>query len=374
MNRALTALLLTGCLLFSLSGCGAKEEAPPPPAASSVVEETVEPTPLPEPVPEPEPEPEPEPVYVPGGVNPLTGLPMEEEYENLRPVAVMINNHKASQPQLGISQADVIYEIPAEGEITRMLAVFQTLDGVETLGSIRSARPYYIEAALGHDAFYVHAGGSFDAYEALANWGVPHMDGVNGGRDAQIFWRDSDRKASLGYEHSLVTSGGKILEYLDSTNYRREHKDSYSYPVSFVEDGTPAGGTDATEVKVKFSNYKTGVFEYDAETGLYMSNQYGKAHVDGSTDEQVGVTNLLVLETAMSVIAGDSEGRLNVRMTGTGKGTFYCGGKGVEIQWSKADRSTPFSYSLADGTPLSLGQGKTYVCIITPKWSSVTAS
>ena len=371
MKRRLVALLLLGCMTLSLTGCGAKEETPPPPPAASVAEPP-EPTPAPEPVPEPEPEPEPEPVYVPGGTNPLTGLPMEEEYENLRPMAVMINNHKAAQPQLGISQADIVYEIPAEGQITRMLGVFQTVEGVEILGSIRSARPYYIEAALGHDAFYVHAGGSFDAYEALANWGVPHMDGVNGGRDAQIFWRDSDRKASLGYEHSLVTSGEKILEYLDSTSYRREHKDSYAYPVTFVEDGTPASGTDAARVQVKFSNYKTGTFDYDAETGLYMVSQFGKEHTDGNTGEQLGFTNVLVLETAMSVISGDSEGRLNVRMTGSGEGRFFCGGKGVEIQWSKADRSTPFTYSLADGSPLSLGQGKTYVCIITPKWGSVT--
>ena len=59
-------------------------------------------------------------------------------------------------------------------------------------------------------------------------------------------------------------------------------------------------------------------------------------------------------------------------MTGSGEGQFFCGGKCVDIQWNKADRSTPFSYTLADGTPLSLGQGKTYVCIISPKMGSVT--
>lgn len=50
--------------------------------------------------------------------------------------------------------------MPAEGGITRMLAVYQSLEDVGSIGSIRSARPYYIELALGHDALYVHAGGS----------------------------------------------------------------------------------------------------------------------------------------------------------------------------------------------------------------------
>ena len=85
---------------------------------------------------------------------------MEPVYEKNRPVAVMLNNLKAAQPQLGVSQADIIYEVPAEGGITRMLGVFQTLEGVGDLGSIRSARPYYLELALGHDALFVHAGGS----------------------------------------------------------------------------------------------------------------------------------------------------------------------------------------------------------------------
>ena len=371
MKKRILAVLLALCCLPCLTGCGEKEApavSTPPPAASSVVQ------PEPEPIvkPEPEPEPEPEPVYVPSGTNPLTGLPMEEEYEDLRPISIMLNNSKDAQPQLGVSQADIIYEIPAEGGIPRMLGVFQTVEGVETIGSVRSSRPYYIEAALGHDAIYVHAGGSFDAYEDLANWGVANMDGVHGGKDAQAFWRDSNRKANLGYEHSLVTSGEKILEYLINGPYRTTHKEGYAYPQTFVEDGTPASGTDASQVTVKFSNYKTGTFDYDAETGLYLVSQYGKAHTDGNTGEQLGVTNLLVLETAISIISGDTEGRLNVRMTGSGKGTFFCGGKAVEIQWSKADRSSPFTYSLADGTPLPLGQGKSYVCIISPKSSTLT--
>ena len=81
-----------------------------------------------------------------------------------------------------------------------------------------------------------------------------------------------------------------------------------------------------------------------------------------------------MLETAISIIPGDSEGRLKVQMTGSGKGTYFCGGKGVEIQWSKADRYSPFVYTNTDGSPLVLGQGTSYVCITTPKTSSLTIS
>ena len=59
----------------------------------------------------------------------------------------------------------------------------------------------------------------------------------------------------------------------------------------------------------------------------------------------------------------DSAGRLRVDLTG-GKGTFFCGGKAVDIQWSKGDRNSQLVYKLTDGTPLTLGQGRSYVCII----------
>ena len=207
MKKRWIAMLLMGCLLFGLSGCGGGKDEPEQPREEQQ-EEVVTPPPVePEPAPEVEPEPVPQ-EPVPGGINPLTGLPMEEEYENNRPVAVMFNNLKAAQPQLGVSQADIIYEIPAEGGITRMVGLFQTMDGVGTLGSIRSTRTYYLEVALGHDAVLLHAGGSPDAYEKISAWKVNNIDGVRGGSNQEkVFWRDAERKKNAGYEHSMLTSG-----------------------------------------------------------------------------------------------------------------------------------------------------------------------
>lgn len=362
MKKRILAVLLAAMLL-NLAGCGKKEEP---------VEPVVEQTPIEEPVAEPGPEQEPvqEP-YVPAGTNPLTGLPIEPEYENNRPVAVMFNNLKAALPQLGISQADIIYEVPAEGGITRMLGIYQSLEGVEDLGSIRSTRAYYLELALGHDALLVHAGGSPEAYADIPAWGVDNMDGVNGGSDAAIFWRDAERSKTKGYEHSMLTSGQNILDYLAKGRYRTEHLEGYTYTQAFTEDGTPVNGTPAEHLTLKYLT-KTGTFDYDAATGKYLIGEYGSEYVDGNTGEQVGVTNVLVLETDISNISGDTEGRISVRLTGSGKGTYFCGGKSIPIQWSKVDRSSHFVYTLEDGSPLLLGQGTSYVCIISPKRTAMT--
>ena len=365
MKKRTAALFLALMMILGLMGCGGSVEEQDPPEETTPVEEA---EPVPEPAPEPEPVPEP---IDPARINPLNGTEMSGEYRNLRPVAVMFNNLKEAQPQLGVSQADLIYEIPAEGGITRMLGIFQSLDGVGTLGSIRSTRPYYLEAALGHDALLVHAGGSPDAYDKISAWGVNNMDGVRGGSDSQIFWRDQERRKSMDYEHTLVTSGENIQEYLAGGRYRTEHKDGYTYTQAFAEDATPANGTPAENFKLYYTSYKTGVFEYHTESREYLISQYGKPHVDGATGDQLSATNVLILETDISTIPGDKEGRLTVRMTGSGDGTYFCGGQSVPIQWSKADRNSQFVYTMEDGVPLTMESGTVYVCITDPDTSRV---
>ena len=59
----------------------------------------------------------PEPPQEPAARNPLTGMGIDPEKADDRPVAVMLNNLKASLPQLGVSKADIIYEVLAEGDV-----------------------------------------------------------------------------------------------------------------------------------------------------------------------------------------------------------------------------------------------------------------
>ena len=106
-----------------------------------------------------------------------------------------------------------------------------------------------------------------------------------------------------------------------------------------------------------------GMYIYDPETGLYMIGQYKKPYIDGNTGEQVGTTNLFILRTSV-VNSGDYKGHMNIDVRGSGKGTYICGGKATEIKWYKETINDPFTYTLADGSPFSLGVGKSYVCVV----------
>lgn len=355
MKKSLALLLSLVLTAGLLSACG-KGETPAP--SSSMPDEPA--VSVIAPVEEPEPEPEPVLPYV----NPLTGEGSAVDLANARPVAIMLNNLKKALPQLGVSQADLIYELPAEGGITRMMAVFQSVEGVGDLGSVRSARDYYVSLARGHDAVFLHAGGSPHAYSAIKNMGVTALDCVNGPYEGTLFWRDKTRKKQMGLEHSVLTSGQTIQELLPTYGKRLEHKDGFSYPISFLPEGETASGEPAETVSVRFSDYKTGVFTYDAQTGRYRVSEYGGAYIDGNTGEQVQVKNVLILRTDVSAIKGDDKGRQSVRTTGTGSGQLFCDGRVQEITWSRSGDSSPMTYLDAAGNPLRLGVGPSYINIV----------
>jgi len=307
---------------------------------------------------------------IPLYTNPLTGEGTDTDLSSNRPVAIMLNNLKKALPQCGISQADIIYEAPAEGGITRMMAVFQSLDGVGALGSVRSARPYYVELAAGLDAIFIHAGGSDDAYSAIKKHSVFNIDGVNGPYGGTMFYRDAQRKKNAGFEHSLFTDEGRIEKLLSGSlsKMRQTHKEGYSLPLSFEKDAVPANGQSANSISVKYSYYKTGSFAYDPQSNTYLVSQLvdkqNGPYVDGNNDQQVSVTNVLVLCTDVNLIKGDTAGRLTVRLTGSGSGYFACGGQYIPITWSKESPTAPFHFSTANGQPLTLGVGKSYINIV----------
>ena len=56
----------------------------------------------------------------------------------------------------------------------------------------------------------------------------------------------------------------------------------------------------------------------------------------------------------------------------SGSGWFACGGRMVPITWEKGSAGQQLRYYGPDGSPLTLGRGKSYGCII-PTGRTVTA-
>lgn len=286
---------------------------------------------------------------------------MDEDISSLRPYAVMFNNIKIATPQCGISKADIIYETLAEGGITRLEGIFQDISVTDTLGSVRSSRPYFLDLAQGHDAVYVHAGGSDDAYIEIRSRGIDNIDGVNG--SGETFFRDSWRKSNMGYEHSLMLDTTLVPDYMENHDIRTEHGEGYEYKMAFSDTPKPTG-SGADNINVVFSSGKYTDFEYDASDKLYRVSQYGSEMLDSLDGAQLEVKNVLVLSADMWQISGDDKGRLYGEFTGEGTGHFACEGSYIPIKWSKDSYTSQFVYTLEDGSELEFGRGTSYICII----------
>lgn len=357
------SLALAFAMALSLTACGSKqtEEEIPTPTAEQIVipeeTETPEVTETPEPVETTQPV-ETEPVV--NFTNPLTGEPTETDISGNRPFAIMLNTLKKSLPQSGNSSADWLVEITEEGGITRIMGVYQDISGIGNLGTVRSTRDYFNEMAIGLDAILVHAGGSNTALAYLANQGYDTLNYLQG-KYTSVFWRDSYRKTNVGMEHSLYTSSENIQSYLaNNPSFRTAHTDGFTYPYTFAENGTPAGGSSAQTVTVTFSSYKNTVFNYDAASSTYLVSCFDAPYVDENNGAQVAVTNVIVIPTNQTT---REDGQHQDFDLSSGTGYFACGGQYIPINWSKGDASSAMTFTKQDGTALELGVGKTYVCI-----------
>lgn len=356
MKRIVT-LLIVVCLL--LCACGPTYEVPYASTTqgteASTPDETTEGTTAPT---------EPELLYQ----HPLTGEPLSAPYTG-RPTGVVINNIKACLPQYGISGADMIYEFETEGGITRMLAIYTDLQSVGNIGPVRSARSYFNNISASYDIPLVHCGGSrtalagmYDKTNKLSKW--DHIDQAYNG---SYFFRDKERREQ-GYalEHTLFTTGEDLIAVLAKKGYDTITENGVDYGLQFAKD-ISLNGSAANKVTVTFRGKKTTTLTYNSTTGLYKASQYKKDHVDAGTNETMAYRNVLVLVSKQTRASDGKYTRSYYDLIGEGKGYFACNGEIVPIKWTRKNVTSQFAYTLADGTPLTLGVGKTYVGVVDVK-------
>ncbi len=359
------AVILVVVMMILVAACGSNTPTEPSqestgvttlPTESSAPDETTQPTTVP-------PETTLPPVLY---RHPLTGEPLDEPNTS-RPIAVMLNNIKQAMPQHGVSQADILYEVLAEGGITRCMGIFTNIQNVEKLGSLRSARQYYIDIAQGYGAAYLHAGGSDEALNYLKNTKDMNLDASLSGK---YFYRDQDRLNS-GYsrEHTLFTSGEKLLAFAQNQNVSTTVAGDKTYNMTF-DDEMVIVGESANKVSVYFNRggtpnawTKSTILTYNPDTKTYFAQQHGGDYIDGNSKETISFRNIVVLKAATSI--QQSNGKLlTIQTVGSGEGYFACNGQLVKIHWSRNSVNEPFTFTQENGNPITFGVGKTYIGVI----------
>ncbi|WP_410771505.1 DUF3048 domain-containing protein [Fontibacillus sp. BL9] len=305
--------LLLSAFLLLLSGCGQNQGASLPADEPSVpvFSENNEPPA------------EPEETADFAFTAPLTGMPLEEPLTR-RPLAIMINNAPAARPQSGLGGADIVFEVLAEGGVTRLVSIFHSHAEEAKIGPIRSIRPYMIELGESYHGVLVHAGASNDAYAVLQQQHKEDLDEITNA--GAYFWRDKSRKAP----HNLYSNVEKLLEGAAKRNYDTEDPEVPAY--TFREKDEHITGEPASSVEIKFQldNYKV-TYEYDTETQLYKRSINGSPHTDLDSGETLTAANVVVLGAEHKVL--DDVGRLAVDLNLGGEALLFQQGKVIRGQW-----------------------------------------
>lgn len=297
--------------------------------------------------------------------NLLTGLnTLSDEAVGKRPVAVMVNNVNDALPQYGISDADVIFEMTVEGDLTRLMAIYGDYTKVPTVCAIRSCRYYYPVMANGFDAFYVNWGFDKTIKEYVNSLDVPYFDGmVNPGN---MFGRDQDRlDAGYALEHTAYFEGAKFAEYVESNDYRTElleEKKGTAFLFNDLDEQKKAGGSECFEVTIDFGE-ATAKFTYDEQTNTYLKQINGQDQMDAVTEKQLAFTNVFVLETEISV--RDDIGHKKIDWNGgdDSVGYYISNGAVEKITWEKTSESDYLRFYKENGEELSINRGKTYIAL-----------
>lgn len=296
---------------------------------------------------------------VSGELSLLTHEPLKEERIGKRPVSIMIENTKMALPQYGLNEAGVVYECPAEGGITRFLAVFDDYDGMDRIGNVRSCRPYYAYIAAEYDSIYLHYGQSVQGGEVLKSGVVDDLNGLDGSIERIVYYRSTDKKAP----HNAYTSSDGIKGGIEAKGYSQDYESELpeGHFLFADEENTLPDGEAAEKVSLYFPTNKP-YYVYDEDEKLYTRYQFGAPETDAVDGNNVKAANLILQNVSSSIYPGTEY--LDITLTGSGQGKYITRGKACDITWKKESNSDITHYYYENGDEIELNPGKTWVHLI----------
>ena len=298
--------------------------------------------------------------------NPITGELYNEDavppWISNRPLGVMINNHPDARSQSALYKADIVYEVVAEGGITRFLAFFLT-HTPEKIGPVRSTREYYLVLVkeLG-DAMIMHIGWSPQALVAIETWPVRSLS-----RGGATFWRDNPYNVAT--EHTAFVNGVDLRVRGDELGWEGT-RTLTSW--KFKDEPKYTDSKDAWTISIDFW-YKgdfSAIWKYDQAQNIYLrymgydQSDQPMPHLDRETNEQVKARNVIVQFARESSIVGDDKSRLEYELLGSGKALVFMDGKAVDATWNKTGRDDRTKFFDLNGEEMEFNRGNFWIEIV----------
>jgi len=287
---------------------------------------------------------------------PLTGLEAKpgQSVALDHPVLVTkIDNTYASQPQVGLSHADLVVEELVEGGLTR-LAVFFYSDVPPQVGPVRSMRASDIGIVTPAEASVVTSGAAARTIARIKDAGITYYtEGAKG------IYRSQARSAPYNL-------------FADLTVIAKTAKAKAATPPDYLPWGDPADlpkGKPAKTIGAQFSGGHTSEWSY-------RGGHYLNTNSNAGADDQFPADTILVLR----VQVGDA-GYLDpagnpvpeTKLEGTGPCQLFHGGRMVPCTWSKDSLESPITLSSKTGE-MTVPAGHTWIELVPAATGDVTFS
>lgn len=281
---------------------------------------------------------------------PLTGVEAEDEsLLDRRVLAVKIENAPEARPQIGLAEADVIYEQEAEGGITRFNVLYHCRDA-DRIGPIRSARPVDPSILQQYgDPLFVHAG-SVDA--VLREVDEAGIEQINCNFEEETCPRDEDHEAP----HDVFTSTDALRDFSDTVGEAPD-------PVFTFDEEVPEDAKKGRVVNLNFSPVANVFWKYRNNRDAYLRFHDEDSHQleDGS---QVSATNVVVMlvdrdDTRITDAAGNPVP--NFELVGRGDLLVFRNGQVIEGKWERPSEDDVTELLDRQGDEIALAPGQTWV-------------
>lgn len=280
-------------------------------------------------------------------VSPLTGLPVTSAETKLPITGVMIENTPWARPQSGLGSAGVVYEAVAEAGITRFLALYQESQP-QNLGPVRSARPYFLQWALGFDASLAHVGGSPEALNDINAWHVKNLDQFY---NSAAFHRISARFAP----HNMYTSIPGLRGVEKSHGFVHSHFASFPRK----KDAPSAHpSVKSIDMNPSYPDYAVH-YAYSAKSNSYRRFEGGSPHIDANTNKQISPKVVIAIIVPYRLEADGYHSSYSA--IGSGPVYVFQDGGLQRGTWHKKSLTGQLTFLDAQHRPLKFNAGQTWI-------------
>lgn len=282
---------------------------------------------------------------------PLTGLPAPGEEIPDRPaLAIKVENAPEARPQYGLDTADIIYEEPVEGGVTRFIVIYQCADAkrVEPVRSARTSDPAIL-LQYGQPAFgYADAAG----YVQKAVQRNKAILDLNWKKLPEAYHEDSSREAP----HHLYTSTKELWRVAQRRNL------PVPEPVfEYSEEFPDAKSRKVRQVHLYFSDFSDVYWKWKGE--MWMRSHDGAAH------ELAGAGPVQADNVLIQIVKLKNTGRKDVVGTivpevqsiGSGKAYLLRDGRMIIGKWERKSEADITAFVTRTGDTFLLKPGNTWI-------------